>query len=113
MVATEPAYAQAFGGRDDVVLLLMELQHYGYLIAQVTFGLWLLPLGYLVYRSGLFPSRLGVLLGIGCFSYLVHVFLQFLAPGRRVVRRSLRHRARSGRRLTMVGYLLIRGVRQT
>jgi hypothetical protein len=44
------------------------------------FALWLLPLGYLVIKSGYFPKVLGVLLAIGCFGYLVDLFLQFLAP---------------------------------
>jgi hypothetical protein len=44
------------------------------------FGLWLLPLGYLVIKSGYFPRVLGVLLTAACFAYLVDLFLQFLAP---------------------------------
>jgi hypothetical protein len=44
------------------------------------FGLWLLPLGYLVVQSGHFPKVLGVLLVIGCFGHLVDMFARFLAP---------------------------------
>ena len=29
-----------------LVLLLLDTQHYGFLIAQIFFGLWLVPLGY-------------------------------------------------------------------
>jgi len=112
MVATEPAYANAFGGRDAMVLLLMELQHYGYLIAQVTFGLWLLPLGYLVYRSGMFPRWLGVLLGVGCFSYLIHLTLRFLAPDVASSVETFVTAPAAIAEVTMVGYLLIKGVRR-
>jgi hypothetical protein len=56
------------------------MHHYGYLIAQIFFGLWLLPLGYLVVRSGWFPARIGVLLIVGCFGYLVDTFATFTAP---------------------------------
>ena len=52
----------------------------GYAIAQIFFGLWLLPLGYLVYRSGFFPRALGVLLMIGAASYLTELVAGFLFP---------------------------------
>jgi hypothetical protein len=82
LVATDPTYADALGAgeSDALVLLLFELHRHGYLTAQIFFGLWLLPLGYLVYKSGMFPRVLGVLLMIGCFGYLVDLFAQFLAP---------------------------------
>lgn len=61
LVATEPAYAGAFGaaGSDAMVLLLLDLQHNGYLVAQIFFGLWLFPLGLLAYRSGMSRGRSG------------------------------------------------------
>jgi hypothetical protein len=62
------------------VLLLLDTQHYGTLIAQVFFGLWLVPLGYLAYESGLFPKWLGVLLVVGGICYLVDLFVAFLFP---------------------------------
>ena len=61
--------------------LFADMHRSGYLIAQMFFGLWLVPLGYLVLRSGWFPKVLGVLLIVGCFGYLLDLFLQFLAPG--------------------------------
>ena len=62
-VATDASYATAFGavGSNALVMLLLDIQHYGTLAAQVFFGLWLAPLGYLAYKSGLFPKALGVL----------------------------------------------------
>jgi hypothetical protein len=81
-VATDSSYAAAFGtaGSDALVLLLLDTQHYGTLIAQVFFGLWLVPLGYLVYTSGLFPRWLGVLLIVGGVCYLVDLLAAFLVP---------------------------------
>ncbi len=63
------------------MLLFTDLRHGGFLIAQLFFGLWLLPLGYLVVRSGYVPKVLGVLLAAGGVGYLVDLFAQFLAPG--------------------------------
>jgi hypothetical protein len=81
-VATDVTYVAAFGagGMNALVLLLLDLEHYGILAAQVFFGLWLAPLGYLAYRSGLFPKGLGVVLVAATVSYLVDVLVAFLAP---------------------------------
>ena len=81
-VATDPAYALAFGtaGSNALVLLLLDLQHYGFLIAQVFFGLWLMPLGYLAARSGMFPRALGAALAVAGLCYLVDMLALFLAP---------------------------------
>jgi hypothetical protein len=68
------------GGTNALVLLLVDTQHYGLLIATIFFGLWLVPLGYLAYKSGLFPKALGVLLVVGGVCYLVDVLAQVLAP---------------------------------
>jgi hypothetical protein len=82
-LSTGEDYARTFGsaGADALAGLFADMHATGYLIAQMFFGLWLLPLGYLVYRSGYFPKVLGVLLVIGCFGYLVDLFAHFLAPG--------------------------------
>lgn len=73
-VATSP------GGSDALVMLFIDMHSTGYAIAQIFFGLWLLPLGYLVYRSGFFPRMLGVVLMAGAFSYLAELVVGFLFP---------------------------------
>jgi hypothetical protein len=82
-VATNNYYATTFGiaGSNALVLLLLDIQHYGTLTAQVFFGLWLMPLGYLVYKSlGMFPKWLGVLLIIGGVGYVIDLLAAFLLP---------------------------------
>jgi hypothetical protein len=81
-VATDSSYAAAFGaaGSNALVLLLLDIQHYGTLAAQVFFGLWLAPLGYLAYKSELFPKALGVVLVAASVSYLLDVLTAFLVP---------------------------------
>jgi hypothetical protein len=81
-VATGSSYAAAFGaeGSNALVLLLLDTQHYGTLVAQVFFGLWLVPLGYLAYQSGMFAKWLGVVLVVGGVCYLVDLLAAFLAP---------------------------------
>ncbi len=69
------------GGSHALVLLLLDTQHYGILIAQIFYGLWLVPLGYLAYKSaGWFPRWLGVLLIVGGVCYLVDLLALFLVP---------------------------------
>lgn len=81
-VATSGTYAAEFGESEAnaLALLLLEIDHYGILAAQVFFGLWLAPLGYLAYKSGLFPKALGVILIVATPSYLTHLALAFLHP---------------------------------
>jgi len=59
-------------------LMFLELHRQGYLIAQVFFGGYLLPLGYLVYRSGMFPKALGIVLIIGGAGYLLGIVTTYL-----------------------------------
>lgn len=82
-VATNASYVTAFGaaGSNALVLLLLDIQHYGTLAAQVFFGLWLAPLGYLAYKSGMFPKSLGITLVAATVCYLVHLITAFLVPG--------------------------------
>src|SRR5207249_1098838 len=81
-VATDGPYVAAFGaeGSNALVLLLLDLHHDGFLIAQLFFGLWLVPLGYLAYKSGLFPKVLGVVLIEGGACYIVDMLAAFLVP---------------------------------
>ena len=44
----------------------------GISLVSVFWGLWLLPFGYLIYKSGLLPKILGILLMLGCFGYLIN-----------------------------------------
>ena len=75
------AAALGIGGSNAVVLLLLDAQHYALLTAQIFFGLWLAPLGYLAYKSGWFPRTLGLLLVAASACYLVDMLAAFLVPG--------------------------------
>ena len=59
----------------------LNLHDSGYQIAQIFFGLWLFPLGYLTYKSGFLPKFLGILLILGGVSLLINTFAAFLFPG--------------------------------
>jgi hypothetical protein len=82
LLATKPTYSAGLSSEAgaSLVLLLLDLHGHGYQVAQIFFGLWLLPLGYLVYKSGYFPKVLGVLLMIGCGGYLAGLVATALPP---------------------------------
>ncbi|GGD72899.1 hypothetical protein GCM10011412_08150 [Maribacter cobaltidurans] len=49
-------------------------------IAQIFWGLWLLPFGYLIYVSGILPKLLGVFLMLGGIGYMVNFVGPILFP---------------------------------
>jgi len=53
----------------------------GIMIAQIFYGAWVLPLGYLLYKSRLVPRILGILLIIDFFSIMSWFLQFFLFPG--------------------------------
>ena len=66
--------------RDALAMLFLSLHGRGFVIAEIFWGLWLFPLGLLVYRSGLFPRVLGILLMLNCLTYVVNSFTSLLSP---------------------------------
>ena len=112
LVATDGSCATAFGaaGSNALVLLLLDSHHDGFLIAQIFFGLWLVPLGCLAYRSGLFPRALGVALVLGGACYVVDTFGVFLVPdfGATVANLAIPPTIAE---VWMLGYLLVKGVK--
>jgi hypothetical protein len=114
-VATEGAYLAAFGaeGAQALVLLLVDIHHYGLLTAQIFFGLWLVPLGYLASTSGWFPRALGVVLVAGGVCYLVDLLAAFLVPGFGQAIHAFIVIPCAIAEIWTVGYLLVRGVRSS
>jgi Domain of unknown function (DUF4386) len=66
--------------RDALAMLFLTLHNQGFVVAEIFWGLWLFPLGLLVYRSGFLPRILGILLMLNCFTYVVNSFTSLLLP---------------------------------
>ncbi len=64
----------------QLMMVFLNLNKEGVVIASVFWGLWLFPLGYLTFRSGYFPKIIGVFLTIGGVGYLLAFFIHFLLP---------------------------------
>ena len=63
-----------------LALFFLNLQENGFMIAQFFFAAWLLPLGYLVYKSGYLPKFLGIVVMVECFAWLLYPLQFFLFP---------------------------------
>jgi hypothetical protein len=70
-------YLKVFTTEQLQALALLALRLPGN-IATIFWGLWLFPLGYLVFKSGFLPRILGLVLMISCFGYLIQTFAAFL-----------------------------------
>jgi hypothetical protein len=81
------------------------------LAAQIFFGLWLVPLGYLAYKSAMFPRALGVLLVVGAAGYLVDMLAAFLLPDVGTAIHGYVTIPSAIAEIWMVGYLLVIGVK--
>ncbi|GAB4051642.1 DUF4386 domain-containing protein [Catellatospora paridis] len=88
------------------VLFLISDNLWG--VGALFFGLWLIPMGWCVLRSGWMPRILGWILLAGGVGYVISAFVEYLADAH-VVAEALTYPAAVGE-LWMVGYLLIRGV---
>ena len=88
------------------VMLFLHLYEHGLRIAYIFWGLWLFPLGYLVFKSGFLPRILGVLLIIAGCGYLIDFVTYFLFPNFAVTIRMFTFWGE----LILAFWLLIKGV---
>jgi hypothetical protein len=66
--------------RDALAMLFLRLHHQAIVGAEILWGLWLFPLGMLVYRSRFLPRFLGVWLIINGLAYVIISFTGLLLP---------------------------------
>lgn len=60
--------------KSEKIMELLNNYDNGIFILTIFWGLWLLPFGFLIFRSGFYPKIIGVLLMAGCFGYLINFF---------------------------------------
>jgi hypothetical protein len=66
--------------RDALAMLFLRLGDHQNTAAEILWGVWLLPLALLVYRSRFLPRFLGVWLAIGGFAYVILSLMGELFP---------------------------------
>jgi hypothetical protein len=83
----------------------------GYRIAQImSFGPWLIPAGYLMYKSNYFPKILGILVLLAGVCHLIECFQYFLLPDFVVISYPAVLIAVIGE-FALAGWLLVKGVK--
>ena len=66
--------------RLDLAMSFLKINDYGTLTLEMFWGLWLIPFGLLVYKSGFIPRILGILLFIAGIAYMIDSFISLLFP---------------------------------
>lgn len=66
--------------RDALATLLIQIDGHGVLVSEVFWGLWLLPLGILILRSGMIPRFIGYWVIVNGIAYIVSGFTGILLP---------------------------------
>lgn len=109
-VAEDSSLAVSGGAAATVQLLYVASGHlWG--VAGVFFGLWLVPMGWLVVRSGWLPKALGRLLVAGGVGYVVSAVVTYTFRDADVVAQLLTVPATIGE-LWVMGYLVLFGIRR-
>src|SRR5205807_9234079 len=110
-IAMSAEYANGLGqaGANALVLMFTDVQGNGLDINELFFGLWLLPLSYLVIKSRYFPRVIGGLLIIAGLSWIAQFLVILLAPSLKGVISLLG--VGSDGELVFIGWLLVRGAR--
>jgi uncharacterized membrane protein YidH (DUF202 family) len=103
--------ADPFGDAAAGAQLLYLLSGALWSVGGIFFGLWLVPMGWCVLRSGWMPRVLGWIVMAGGAGYVIGSFVDYLVPGAPGLAEAFAFPASVGE-LWMIGYLLIHGVRR-
>jgi len=110
VVAGDAALAPG-GDQAATVQLLYELNGVAWDIGGIFFGLWLVPMGFVVVTSRSMPVALGWVLMAGGVAYVISSYLAQLAPDAPAAIGSLLTGIATVGEFWMIGYLLLFGVR--
>jgi hypothetical protein len=96
--------------RQAIAMLYYSLYEHGYMIGQIFFALWVLPLAVLIYKSGFIPKVLGVLFVIETIFGFLSVFVHFLVPNQSI--ETILLLPGTVAEFAFMFWLLIRGIRK-
>jgi hypothetical protein len=99
------------GDHAATVQLLYQLSGAMWDIGGLFFGLWLIPMGFVVVRSRVMPVALGWVLMVGGVAYVIGTYVNQLAPDAPSAIAALFPAVATIGEVWMVGYLLTFGVR--
>lgn len=82
VLLSQASYLDVFSAEQIQAQVMLSLKSYnnGIGVVQIFWGLWLLPFGYLAFKSNHIPKILGVALMLGCFGWLVFFLAYVICP---------------------------------
>lgn len=99
------------GDQAATVQLLYGLSGAAWDVGALFFGLWLIPMGFVVVTSRVMPVLLGWVLMVGGVGYVLSAYVTQLTPDAPAIVEGLLTGAATVGEFWMIGYLLIFGVR--
>jgi hypothetical protein len=98
--------------QQNLVMIFIKIHEYGTSLLEVFMGLWLLPLGQLVYKSGFIPRIIGVLLLVAGAGYTIDSFVFVLFPQYTAFTKPLAFTFSGIGEVSILLWLLIKGVKK-
>jgi hypothetical protein len=99
------------GGAAETAHMLYNLNDAMWGVGALFFGLWLIPMGFIVYTARLMPRALGAILVAGGGTYVLSAFVIYLWPGAPGAVSGVLTTLPTIGEVWMIGYLLTFGVR--
>lgn len=97
--------------RQDMAMFFFKISNYGSITLELFWGLWLIPFGQLVYKSGFIPRILGVFLVVNGITYMIHCLASLLFPDYQDLVRQIATPFWVLGEITITLWLLIKGVK--
>jgi hypothetical protein len=98
--------------KHEWAMAFLKMYSNGILVAKIFWGLWLIPLGLLFYKSGFMSRILGILLILGGIAYLIEVFTALIFPDYRSFVSQFTSIAVAIPEISTTFWLLIKGVKE-
>ena len=92
-------------------MVFLKAHGYGIMILEILWGLWLIPFGQLVYKSGFIPRILGILLILAGIGYTIDSFTFILIPSYRNFTKLPAFTFSAIGEISIILWLLIKGIK--
>jgi hypothetical protein len=99
--------------RHALAMMFFDVNKHVEMILSVFSGLWLLPTGLLILKSGLIPKVIGMLLIVACFCWIADALVFILFPNSPEIIRTALHAVVSLAEVSFILWLLIKGVKSS
>lgn len=97
--------------KQDVIMMFLRIRSNGISTLQILWGLWLVPFGQLVYKSGFIPRILGILLIIAGTFIAIDSLIYLLSPNYPWILNTLATLMSMAAEFSIMFWLLIKGVK--